>query len=240
MKQHSNYELLLKITAICSFAGALTTIFLIFSPLPAAPDFESSNALYDNIMYLSRLWVLFFHPQVNFLASLGIALILFKKYPLQMLMGMLFLFVWAYSEMAQQALLIDAVNQIWRPQLATANDQVTKELYITLIHGANGISDSQYFLVIYGFGIGSLLYGMAFIQETMPAKLLGFALIFIGILSLASFLRLYLGMGVLKAPVQWSYEYIYPYLQPLVRIGMGVWILNKVRYFSASPQKPAD
>ena len=136
--------------------------------------------------------------------------------------------VWALTEISQQSLLIDSLNQIWRPGYIEAENEVTKNMFLTLIKAANGISDSKYFLVIYGFGIGSLLYGMAFVQQNGLAKWIGVALLFIGLLSLSSFARYYLGISSLNTIVNWSYEWIYPYLQPLVRIAIGIWILKQI------------
>jgi hypothetical protein len=102
-------------------------------------------------------------------------------------------------------------------------------MYETLINVANGISDSNYFLVIYGFGLGSFFFGLALVWENGFGKLLGISLLFIGILSLASFARYYLGVSFLNQVVNWAYESIYTYLQPLVRIGIGLWILNKIK-----------
>ncbi len=228
MYKSKNARIFLKIAAICSFLGALTTALLIFLPNPEAPDFESRVSLFENSRYLTKLWILFLHPQVNLIASLGVAFLLFKKYPWQVILGTLFLLVWSLTEMSQQALLIDALNQIWRPAYVAAESEVERTAYETLIRAANGISDSKYFLVIYGFGLGSLLFGLAFIRERGFAKWIGWALIFIGLLSLASFGRYYLGLGFLDSPVNLSYKYIYPYLQPLVRIAIGLWIFNVI------------
>ena len=219
----------LKMTAICSFLGAATTAVLIFLPSPEATEFESQVLLFKNNLYLTKLWILFFHPQVNLIASLGIAYLLFKKYPLQIVLGTLFLSIWAYTEMTQQSLLIDALNQFWRPGYIEADNETSKNMYETLIKAASGISDSNYFLVIYGFGLGSLFFGLGFILEKGLGKLLGISLIFIGILSLASFIRYYLGINSLSPIVDGCYKYIYPYLQPLVRIGLGIWILNEIK-----------
>lgn len=230
MTNYTHLKSFLRLAAICSFLGALTTILLIFLPNPEATDFETRTLLYNNQLYLSKLWILFMHPQVNFLASLGLACVLFRKYPTQMLVGTFFLLVWAYTEMSQQALLIDTLNQIWRPAYAGAEGESAKVMYTTLIQAAQGISDSKYFLVIYGFGLGSLLYGLAMIWEGDWTKWLGAALIFIGVLSLLSFGRYYLGISALNSFVNWCYAWIYSYLQPLVRIAIGIWILQKVQY----------
>ncbi|WP_422083785.1 hypothetical protein [Ulvibacterium sp.] len=229
MEHGKNHDYFLKTTAVCSFLGALTTALLIFLPNPDATDFETRLSLYTNGLYLSKLWILFIHPQVNLLASLGVAYLLFKKYPLQIVFGTLFLLIWAYTEMAQQSLLIDALNQIWRPGYVGADDEVSKNMFATLIKAANGISDSQYFLVIYGFSLGSLFYGAALIWENGLGKWIGIALLFIGILSLSSFARYYLGVTSLNEMVNWCYKWVYAYLQPLVRIAIGVWIFMEIK-----------
>jgi len=202
MNINSKYKPLLYLAAICSFLGALTTALLIFLPNPQAADPESQALLFQNHLYLSKLWILFLHPQFNIIASLGVAFLLLKKYPLQIIVGTFFLLVWAITEMTQQALLIES---------------------------ASGISDSLYFMVIYGFGLGTLLYGLAFIHMHGWAKWIGVALVFIGLLSLASFARYYMGATQLNAIANASYEWIYPYLQPLVRIAIGIWIIKAVR-----------
>nr|WP_298996051.1 hypothetical protein [uncultured Allomuricauda sp.] len=226
--ESNNQTLFLKLAGICSMLGAITTSLLIFLPNPIASDFESQTLLFENKLYLSKLWILFIHPQVNIIASLGIAYLLLRKYPAQMIIGSLFLLVWAYTEMSQQSLLIDTLNQIWRPNYVNAESEITKNMFKSLINAANGISDSKYFLVIYGFGLGSLIYGTALIQENGLGKWIGGSLLFIGILSLCSFLRYYLGITFLNAPVNWTYEWVYPYLQPLVRIAIGIWIFKRI------------
>jgi len=223
------YTSFLWFTAICSFLGAVTTALLIFLPRPEAADFEAQVLLSENSLYLTRLWILFIHPQVNILASLGIAFLLLRKYPLQIIVGTLFLLVWAYTEMAQQALLIDTLNQLWRPGYANADTEAAKAMYRTLIETAGGISDSHYFLVIYGFGIGSLLYGLALVRTTGLGRWIGISLLFIGILSLSSFARYYAGFSSLNTIVDWCYEWIYSYLQPLVRVATGVWIVREIK-----------
>ena len=229
-----NYRGLLKIAAICSFLGAITTVLLIFLPNPTVPDFESQSMLFKNDLYVTKLWILFAHPQLNFIAGLGVACILLRKYPLQIILGTFFLFIWAYSELSQQALLIDSLNQIWRPGYAAAETELSKNMFETLINAANGISDSKYFMVIYGFGLGNVCYGAAFYQEGGRLRWLGGALLFIGVLSLCSFMRYYLGVGFLDGIVNLLYKYIYPYLQPIARIALGFWIFWEVKQLKAT------
>ena len=224
-----NLKGFLKVAAVCSFLGALTTTLLIFIPSPEAADFEAQVMLHQNKRYLSKLWILFIHPQVNFIAGLGIAVLLYRKFPLQVILGTLFLFIWAYTEMSQQALLIDGLNQFWRPGYLNAENEAAKTTFETLIKGTTAISDSQYFVVLYGFGLGSLFLGWALIHQPGLGKWIGYAQIFIGVLSIASFIRYFLGLSFLSPPANFTYQYIYPYLQPLVRVAIGVWIFKETR-----------
>jgi hypothetical protein len=223
-------DIFLWIAAACSLLGAVTTALLIFLPISEAVDFESRVMLHADSFYMARHWILFLHPQFNFIASLGIAYLLIMRFPWQMILGTVFLFIWAYTEMSQQALLIDSLNQIWRPGHFMALDEMSRFEYKVLISAAEGISDSKYFLLLYGFGLGSLLYGLAMIFLKGLGRAIGIGLIFIGILSLTAFTLYYMGFQSAEGIVYWSYQWIYPYLQPLVRIGIGVWIgLNIIR-----------
>ena len=128
--------------------------------------------------------------------------------------------------MAQQALLIDALNQYWRPAFMAAQDQMSRDIYLALIKGSDALSDSRYFVLLYGFALGSILFGLAMRKEQGMAKWIGYSYLFIGVLSICAFASYYLAADFLSAGVAWSYRWIYPALQPLVRIATGVWLLS--------------
>ncbi|MDA0707609.1 MAG: hypothetical protein O2963_00825 [Proteobacteria bacterium] len=228
MGNNKSYNNITKFAALCSVMGAITTMLLIFLPNPVAVDFEAQAALHDNALYMTKMWILFVHPQVNLIASLGLAVILIRKHPLKTVLGTLFLCVWAYTEISQQALIIDALNGFWRPGFLGSEDDSRRVLYRTLIEGAGALSDSKYFLVIYGFGLGSLFFGLAIKNTEKLGKWIGYSLIFIGFLSLSSFARYYLGLGFLTPAVDFCYTWIYPYLQPSVRIAIAIWLFKQL------------
>jgi hypothetical protein len=204
--------------------GALTTSLLIFLPNPVAEGFEAQALLYTNSMHIAKLWILFLHPQVNAIAVLGLGLLLVRRTPVLVIPGTLFILIWAVAEMAQQAYMIDAVNQIWRPAFQEATDEVSRQALYAQLLGANAIRDSLYFLVIYGFGMGTFLLGFAMYAEDRLARGIGLAFILIGVLSLSSFGRYFLGLSFLTPPVDWIYDFVYPWLQPAVRIALGFWL----------------
>jgi len=221
-------EKFLRLAAICSVLGAITTILLIYLPNPVAENFEAKALLYQNRLYLIKLWILFLHPQFNSIAILGVTVLLVRRYPLYIIPGTFFILVWAFSEMAQQAYMIDGVNQAWRPEyLQTAEDATKAAIYSQLV-GAEAVRDSMYFLVIYGFGMGTLLVGLGLRKTDRLAGWIGATFIFIGILSISSFLRYYLGLEFLSLPVDWVYDWVYPVLQPAVRVALGIWLWRQI------------
>lgn len=222
-----SYTSFFRVAAICSLLGATTTALLIFLPQTPAQGFEAQVLLHQNQLYLAKLWILFLHPQFNLVASLGLGVLLFRTKPWAVIIGTFFLVCWAYTELRQQAYLIDALNQMWRPSYLAEAQEDQQQMYRTLIEGMRGINDSHYFVVIYAFGMGSLLFGWAMLTEQNWGKYLGWSLLFIGLLSLASFGRYYLGAYFLNPVVDFSYRWIYPYLQPLVRIGIAAWIFER-------------
>jgi hypothetical protein len=223
-----NFQKYLRLAAVCSVLGAITTGLLIYLPNPAAEDFEAMVLLHQSNLHLAKLWILFLHPQFNSIAVLGITVLLLRRYPVYIIPGTLFILVWAFSEMAQQAYMIDAVNQLWRPGYLQAADEAAKQAFYSQLVGAEAIRDSLYFLVIYGFGLGTLLIGLALLQTDRLGSWIGAAFVLIGILSISSFARYYLGMGFLSGPVDWVYDWIYPVLQPAVRIALGLWLWRQL------------
>ncbi len=214
-----------RVAAACSCLGAITTTYLMLVSAPQASTELEQAMLSNNTIYLSRLWVLFFHPQFNFIAVVACGVLLARNAPWQVLLAVLFLATWSYTELCQQAFLIDALNQYWRPGFINANTVSEKSSYGTILRAASGFSDSQYFVVIYSFGMGSVFLGWAFIKSNRLGQIIGLASILIGILSLMSFGSYYLQMSFFSPIVKFWYEYIYLFLQPLIRLATGWWLL---------------
>ncbi len=219
----------LKVASVCSFFGAITTILLIYLPNPAAQGFDTEAALHLNKLYVSKLWILFAHPQFNVIATFGIAVLLIKKYPEYVIPGTLAIIVWGFAEMAQQAFMIDAVNLVWRPEYLKEVNEIKKTALHTQLSGVGAISDTMYFLVQYGFGSGTLLMGIVLFKVKKLALWIGLANIFIGVSMLMAFTVNYLGLNLFLHPVNLFFEWIYPVLQPAVRITLGIWLWQQIK-----------
>lgn len=213
------------VAAIASLVSALTTAILIYGPnAQAATDLVSQARLHSDGLYLYKRWVLFFHPQFAFIATLGLAVALFRQRPALVSIGMFYMLVWAITEMTQQAYVIDALNQYWRPGLLGAADAGETAMYETLLTGFNAISDSQYFLLLFGFGVGTFLYGIALWPTDALGKAVAAALLFIGALSIAAFAGYYAGASAVTPVTSWIYGNLYGPVQIAARIAIGIWL----------------
>lgn len=226
------YSRLFQVAAIASLLSATTTAILIYGPdAEAASDFAALAQLHDNPLYLYKRWVLFFHPQFAFVASIGVAVALFKKSPVLVSVGLFYLAVWAITEITQQAYTIDALNQYWRPAYLSSENASDTAAYYAMLKGFDGISNSLYFVLLFGFGVGTFLFGLAFLSAKIIETCIGISLIFIGVLSLTAFLGYYAGLSSITDVTDWIYAYLYGVVQTGVRIALGAWLwLSAARF----------
>lgn len=215
--------------ALFSVLSALTTSILIFGPDPVAPSgFDAVQSLHANTLHLYKKWILFLHPQFAFIAALAAGSILAKRSPALVVIALFYYAIWTITEVTQQAYLIDALNQMWRPAyLAADTDQQAQ--WKTLIIGMRGISDSQYFVLLFGFSIGSFLMGLAFIQESATAKIIGYISCTIGLMSLLAFASYYTALSGAGSVIQAWYTWIYPPVQIGVRLLLAWWLWQQSR-----------
>lgn len=214
----------LKAAGICSLLSALTTAVLMYGPdAPAAENFDATQALHTNALHLYKKWVLFFHSQFHLIAAFGAAALLYRQAPFLTGLGLFYLTIWAVTEMTQQAFLIDALNQIWRPAYLAAGE-AGKIQWRTIIEGHNATNDTLYFVLIYGFAVGSVLFGLALCHHDKMARLLGVVISLIGITSLSAFTYYYAGASWLGPLVDSWYDWLYGPLQIGARAGLCFWL----------------
>ncbi|MEZ5472253.1 MAG: hypothetical protein R3E90_10760 [Marinicella sp.] len=224
---------ILYLTALASFLSAITTAILMYGPsIQSALSFEAAQSVYDNPLYLYKKWILFFHPQFAFLASLGALFLVVKenkKQTLISLMSIIYLFIWAYSEMNQQAHVINALNNFWRPAFVNASGSDELAIWETIIRGFSGYNDSQYFLLLFGFSIGSIFFGLAFWQRKSKLRvMISLCILLIGFMSLLAFMSYYTPIKLQGGIVQIWYGYLYGPVQISVRALLGIWLLKNM------------
>ncbi len=213
--------------AIFSLFSAITTTVLIFGPDPVAPNgFDATQALHANALHIYKKWILFLHPQFAFIAALAAGSLIAKRSPALVIIALFYFAIWTITEVTQQAYLIDALNQIWRPAyLAVAGEDQTQ--WRTLITGIQGISDSQYFVLLFGFSIGSILIGIAFAKEPGTAKVIGYINCAIGFMSLLAFSSYYTALPGTGDIVRGWYTWVYPPVQIGVRLLLAWWLFQQ-------------
>ena len=205
--------------AVCSMLSAITTLGLIFLPSFYAPGdgFEARMARVDDPVYQLRAWIYLVHPFLVLTAALAIAWLVKARAPALAAIGLLGFVLWAFTEAGQQTLTLFAFDP-WREAYATADAAARADMHIkTEIY--DGLWNGMYVLILIGFAIGNLCFGVALLRATGLARVVG------GFLLAAFALTAMLFVGELGAPppdaiATWSY----PAIQPLGRMLIGVWL----------------
>lgn len=219
-----------RLVAILSVASAITTSLLIFLPEPVATDFAARLALHKDPLYLFKKWVLLFHPIFSFLAMTGITAYCIKTKAHYVIPALFFGLIWAFTEAAQQAYTLVALNIHWRPEYLSTLDEASKQIALTHIKSYFAIWDSMYFILILGFGFASLLFGLALLGKDKFTKTLGVVSILIGLFSLLNFISDYLKVTSLLPAVNIWYEWFYSYIQPAWRLALGYWLWQVAKH----------
>jgi hypothetical protein len=208
-----------RVAAACSFVSALTTLCLIFLPAFYAPGegFEARMARVDDPAYQWRAWIYLVHPFLVLTAALGVALLLRTRATVPAIIGFLGFLLWAFTEAGQQTLTLFAFDP-WREAYATA-DAATREAIRLRTDIYDGIWNGMYVLLLIGFAIGNLFFGIAMVREKYFTRIVGLFFLAGFALTLTNFAGEF-GFA-LPAPLDsWSY----PAIQPLGRVLVGIWL----------------
>lgn len=213
-----------RFAAVCALLSAVTTFGVHLIPVPGGPlSLDAQVALHKNTLYLARLWVVLLHIFLVTASLWGVAAA--KLHVRAGLMGLGFLgyLLFAIAELARTSFVLFALNRGWRAQYAAAaNDASVQDSLRPLLLGYLPLSNAFFFLLILGFLIGNLFYGIAFLSsiERPLDRVLGVALLIWACLGLMTLLRDYGQFAwVPEMPgwVAWTY-------QPAVRVLIAIWL----------------
>ncbi len=220
-----------RFAAACSFLSAATTLSLIFLPYLYGPasGIEARVQLLDSPAYMLRAWIYLLHPAVVFSAALGVATVVSRHSAGSAVVGLIGFFVWAFTEAAQQALTLVAFNR-WAAAYPGA-DAGTRALLESQIATYDAVWDSMFFLLLLGFLVGNLVFGLALVRREGFERLLGALFALVGLLTLLNVSQLLGGPGLPEALGPW----LYPIVQPATRILIGVWLLGIARELGGGP-----
>ena len=213
-----------RFVAICSFASAITTLGLIFLPGMFAPaeDFAARMARVNDPVYRLYAWIYFAHPFLVVAAALGVAMRLRRDATSLVIPGLLAFLLWGATEAGQQALTLFAFNP-WRAAWLAGDPAVraTMELRTAVYDGA---WNAMYFLLIVGFFIANLLYGLALIRGRGLSRVVGVLYVAAAALTLQIIIVEVGGGQLLPDAVNF---WVYPLIQPLARALIGVWLWTR-------------
>lgn len=213
-----------RVAAIASFVSVFTTLGLIFLPAFFAPGegFDARMARVNDPAYQLRAWIYLVHPFLVLTAALAVALLLRTRAPVLAIVGSLGFLLWGFTEAGQQTLTLFAFDP-WRETYATA-DESTRAAIRLRADIYDGIWNGMYVLLLIGFAIGNLCFGIAMVRLKQFTRIVGLCFFAACALTLALFVG-ELGFPMPEPLASWSY----PAIQPLGRALIGVWLWRESR-----------
>ena len=216
----------LRFAACCAAISAVTTFLLWLLPRMVTPpeDFAATIALHRSVWYLARWWVNFAHTWLALFAYLGAAALLAGRSLALAVAGAVSFFVWAVTELVGVSVIIFAVNRTWRAAYETAGAEGQATLR-TLLAGWDATWDAMFFLLLVAFLLGSLFFGIAAARGRGLERLVGALLLAAVPLTALIMAGGYAGAGWADGIT----AAVYPALQPVSRLLMGVWIWREAQ-----------
>jgi hypothetical protein len=217
----------IRFAAICALLSAITTLGVHLIPgSEVATNFDERIALHTNKLYLTRLWIVLFHIIIVLSSLWGVAILNWRRAPGWIGLGFLGYMLFAVAELFRTSLALFALNRDWRASFARAtSDYSAQDILRPLLAAWPGVNDALFFLLVVGFLLGNLCYGISFVSSPRRFdRLVGITLFLWAGLGCLTLLQQYAGVRSLPVPPDWiAWTY-----QPLVRVMIGLWLWNAV------------
>ena len=223
MEKQNDDRLVLKIAGITAIITCVTTFLLWLLPkFYGVPDtFEESTKLAENVFYQSKQWVNFFHIPLALIAYFGLAYKLRLRELPKVALGMIWFLIWGIVEMIGVSGIIFAVNKDWRINYSVASDPV-KAILQQNIESYFAIWNSLFFVLLIAFLLGTIFFGWATWKGKGLEKTLSYlfwlAVPLTVLIILSGYFDFRFGGRVV--------EIIYPILQPISRLVLGLYLLK--------------
>ncbi|MGD1841528.1 MAG: hypothetical protein ACFB0B_11625 [Thermonemataceae bacterium] len=221
---------LLKIAGIAAFTTAFTTFLLWWLPQQYAPpsNFEEQIQLAQNPYYLARLWVNFVHIPLALMGYLGLAYVVQHKALLRATAGFRWFLIWGTIEMLGIAGIIFTVNKNWRVNYTAAAE--TEQPFIKAhIEYYMAVWDSQFFVLLIAFLLGTIFFGWATWKSKGLERVVSYLFWLAAPLTIFIILSGYFQVNWLGGLV----GVIYPILQPVSRLLLGIFLWRKATSVSS-------
>ena len=207
--------------AVCAFLSVGTTLGRLLLPnlIPPAPDLTARMEAHGHPAYVVRSWIYLCHPFLVLAAALGVAVRGSRRSPGAMTFGFICIMLWAFLEAAQQGLTLVAFDRLWRTAFL-AGDAAQRETIAAQVAVYDALWDSLFFVLVVGFALGSLLYGLVLVRGTGLERVVG---VFSLLIAAWSFHATAVDWGAPRLPTLLD-QWLYPLVQPLARTLIGVWL----------------
>jgi hypothetical protein len=215
----------LKIASVSASLTAVTTFLLWGLPhLYNSPsNFEEGVLLSENSYYLTKQWVNFIHIPLALTGYFGLTIILFQRQPILSTFGMIWFTIWGTIEMIGVSIILFSVNFNWRSTYKVASEG-NKTVLKNNIETFFSIWDSMFFVLLVAFLLGTIFFAWASWKSKGLEKILSWLLWLAVPLTILIIISGYAGQG-------WAGQvtkYIYPFLQPLSRLVLGLFIWKSI------------
>ncbi|HZN02524.1 MAG TPA: hypothetical protein VFD06_02945 [Candidatus Polarisedimenticolia bacterium] len=222
-----------RVGGVCAALSGVTTFLLWLLPrtYDAPAGFEESIALHAHAGYMARWWVNFVHIFLALAGYAATAWALRARSRMLSALGFLWFLLWGFTELLGVSIHIWAVNRTWRAGWAAA-DAATRDILRANLTGFSAVWDGMFFLLLVAFLLGTLCFGIAAVsggsgiaaaRGSGLERWVGAMLLLAVPLTIAILLDGYAGMTAAGRAV----ERIYPVLQPVSRVSMGVWLWRR-------------
>ena len=203
-----------------SVISAITTLGLIFLPSMFAPveGFDGRMGRVHDGWYQLRAWIYLVHPFLTGFAGLALCLRIRSTSAAAALVGLIGFSIWAFTEALQQCFTLFAFDQ-WRIAY-TAGDEAVRAQMPTLTTLYDEVWDALYVLLLIGFVIGNTALASVFLRARGLTRVIG-ALLSGAVVLTFFYLLPELGIPASLGPLA---GWVYPAIQPLARVLIGVWL----------------
>jgi hypothetical protein len=224
-----------RVAAVCSLLSAVTTLFLIVLPrwIPPAADLAARMDAHGHPAYLLRSWVYLCHPFLVLAAALAVAVRAAVRQPGPAIYGFACFMLWAWVEATQQGLTLVAFDRLWRPAFL-AGDAAERDVIAAGVAVYDAAWDSLFFVLVIGFALGSLLYGLVLARGAGLERVVGVLYL---VIAAWSFHSTAVDWGAPRLPPLLD-TWLYPLVQPVARTLIGVWLWRSPTVALSPPTAP--
>lgn len=213
-----------KVAGLCSVLSGFTTFGVHLIPLAwsHATTFEQQVWLWNNPLYLGRLWMVYLHLLLVVVAMLGVCLRKLRSSPAPSVLGFVGYLLFAFAESGRVSLALFAVNASWRATYVTSADEALRASMKTLLLAWPGINNALFVLFSLGFLAGNFFYAIATWKSRGLEKIISGALLVWALIGIYGLVEGFAGASWLRPFPEWlSFTF-----QPAVRFLVGAWLLG--------------